>query len=240
MNRSTIGIIVFCVFLGTNAAGSTVFFLDSISIPGAKCKISIPDSNLMFSSFQHPCNSYFFFQYNTKSFRYSTPIVIDFSSSVKCTLFVKQATLYRLASNTVDTLPISCDSLKYIENIYLNGYSGRVSLIATTGKLSLDWGYALPVKRLATANPLLYDNLHFVLKSVADSSELFLSRTGPHFTHVNTPRCKATNNPKFIQKAYTVNGELIQTNRRLPSVYILKDNATTKSMVHLRNPSVTP
>ena len=224
MNRFKIGVIVFCAFLRSNAASSTVFFLDSISIPGAKCKISIPDSNSMFSSFQHPCNGFYFFQFITKSFKYSTPLVIDFSSSVKCTLFVRQ---YPWPSSIkTDTLPIPCDSLK---NIPSNYYSP----IVVTTKINADWVYSLPVKRLATTTPLYGNLLHFLLKSVADSSELFLSRTEAHFTHVNTPRCKATNNPKFIGKAYTINGEIIQTNRRLPSVYILKDNSTTKSMVHL-------
>ena len=63
MNQSIIGVIVFFVFLSTIEASSNPSFIDSISIPGAKCIISIPmDSNSLFSSFEHPCSNYYFFK----------------------------------------------------------------------------------------------------------------------------------------------------------------------------------
>jgi hypothetical protein len=147
-------------------------------------------------------------------------------------LFVKQASLGLLASNKNDTLPIPCDSLNYWANHYL--YNGGIVSVATTTKISADWMFPnIPVKRLASAITLNGDLLHFVLKSPSDSSDVYLSRTILHFQHVNTPQSTTINNTKFFGKTYTINGEVIQSKRRLPSVYILKDNSTTKSMVHL-------
>jgi hypothetical protein len=153
--------------------------------------------------------------------------VIDFSSSVICTLFAIQFSLWQLASNKTDTLPIPCDSLHKF------GLGGTNTITTATGKINTDWVYSLPVKRLATTTPLYGDLLHFVLKSASDSNDIYFSRTVLHFQNVKTPACKTVNNFKFIQKAYTINGELIQTKHRLPSVYILKDNATAHSMIHL-------
>lgn len=227
MNRSIIGIIIFCVFLGSNAASGNVSFSDSILISGAKCIISMAiDSNSFFSSNKHPCNKYYFFQINSRHSGYSASIMIDFSSSVKCTLFIRQASYWSFGSNKTDTLPIPCDSLK---NIPSNYYSPMV----VTTKINADWIYLAPVKRLASAISLSGNLLHFVLKSASDSNDVYLSRTILHFQHVNTPQSTVINNSKFIGKTYTINGEVIQSKRRLPSVYILKDNSTTKSMVHL-------
>jgi hypothetical protein len=225
MNRFKIGVIVFCAFLSGNAA-SNIFFQDSISIKGAQCKISIADSNSMFSSYQHLCNNYYFFQYNTRYFRYSTPLLINFSFSVKCTLFVRQASPWT-SSNNSDTLPISCDSL----NHYV--FFSQIIPISATPKISVDWGYAIPTKRLASVIGFSGNLLHFVLKSAGDSNDVYLSRTVLHFQHVNPPPSKEINNAKFICKAYTIKGELIQSNRRWPSVYILRENAVAASMVHL-------
>jgi hypothetical protein len=141
-------------------------------------------------------------------------------------LFVRQATSWT-SSNNSDTLPISCDSL----NHYV--FFSQIIPISATPKISVDWGYAIPAKRLASVMGFSGNLLHFVLKSTSDSTEVYLSRTVLHFQHANTPPGRVTNNVKFIGKAYTINGELIQTNRRLPSVYILKENTAAASMVHL-------
>jgi len=73
-----------------------------------------------------------------------------------------------------------------------------------------------------------------MIKSASDSSEVYLSRPALYYTHAsNTSFFKTTYNTKFISKVYTINGELIQTKNKLPSVYILKDNALTDPMVRL-------
>lgn len=238
MIRSTIGIIVFCVFLGSNAASSNPSFIDTISIPGAKCIISIPmDSNSLYSSFKHPCSNYYFFKLGNRCpcCRYSN-LLIHFSSTVKCTLFVKSVQFRdpfkQLPS---DTLPISCDSLIYYFGFGI-AFSYNNPLIVSVND-SIQWGYACPVgKRLTKANQISYnggDLLHFILKSTNDSSEVYFSRTIVHFTQIKNQLYKTTNNTKFVSKAYTINGALIQSNRRLPSLYILKDNAAANSMVRL-------
>jgi len=235
MNRFKVSVIVFCAFLSSNAANSNPSFIDTISIPGAKCIISIPiDSNSFFKSFNHPCRNYYFFKLvGFPSFLYSN-LLIDFTSTAKCSLLVKQSALaspdYTMKYN--DTLPLACDSLKY--------YSAGSTVIDTSDKIIIGWDYPLPVgkrlaKRLGTDNIWWGDLLHFILKSASDSSELYLSRTIYHPTIIIPPTgpYQIENNNKFTSKAYTINGALIQSNRRLPSVYILKENAAAASMVHL-------
>ncbi|MGB7567495.1 MAG: hypothetical protein WBM07_06535 [Chitinivibrionales bacterium] len=245
MNQSIIGVIVFFVFLSTIEASSNPSFIDSISIPGAKCIISIPmDSNSLFSSFEHPCSNYYFFKLGNRCpcCRFSSAVIwINFYSTVKCTLFEKQIQLGAFSNNhshPSDTIPLLCDSLKYYTSS-----SDYIKLDTDASfKDSLPWNYDCAVdKRLAKVN--LYNNsdfpfsdlLHFILKSASDSSEVYLSRTILQLTQVKTPLCKTTNNTKFMSKAYTINGALIQSNRRLPLVYILKDNANANSIVHLNS-----
>ena len=136
MIRSTIGIIVFCVFLGSNAASSNPSFIDTISIPGAKCIISIPmDSNSLYSSFKHPCSNYYFFKLGNRCpcCRYSN-LLIHFSSTVKCTLFVKSVQFREpFKQLPSDTLPISCDSLIYYFGFGIASVPSRINDFTESG-----------------------------------------------------------------------------------------------------------
>lgn len=203
MYRSLISIIILCVFWGSYAS-SNASFLDSISIPGAKCIISIPiDSNSYYVSFNHPCSNYFFFNFNFKE------------------------------SWEVDTLQLSCD--------LINNYNYNNStwlLIDTSDEISINWQPPAPaVKRLA--NTIMSykssgDLLRIMLKSQSDSSEVYLSHTILHYAKIKTSPLpsKTTNKTNFISKAYTMNGALIQSNHRLPALYILRDNTTAQPTVH--------
>jgi len=237
MNRIKIGLIIFCAFLSVNAAGSNPSFNDTISIPGAKCIISTPtDSNSLWSLPEHPCNNYYFF----KTVLNSPFLLISFSSSVKCTLFVIGTfNEMRAIYNSTDTLPLSCDSLKYLaETRGCSKFGCGVLVTDTSGNYSLAWEPDLVDKRLATVNvPDFFGNLlHFVIKSANDSSEVYLSRSARYYTPViNTQFSKPTNNTKYLTKAYTINGALIQSNHRLPALYILRDNTTAQPTVHFFN-----
>jgi len=185
MNRIKTGLIIFCAFLSVNAAGSNPSFNDTISIPGAKCIISIPiDSNSLFSSFEHPCVNYYFFKLGNycPCCRLSN-LLIRFTSSIKCTLFVRSVQFHF----PPDTLPISCDSLPY----YFGGdnYQYNIPSVVSVND-SIQWVYECPIgKRLAKAKQFNYyggDLLHLILKSTNDSSELNLSRTIVHLTPIKT------------------------------------------------------
>src|SRR5271157_4333988 len=145
MNRSVIGIIIFCVFLGSHAAGNNTSFSDSISILGATCILSVPiDSNSLFSSFEHPCSNYFFFKLGNRSTSCmrNSNLFIQFSSTVKCTLFLRQVQFWDLPKHPSDTLPISCDSLIY----WISGNSPFLynSFPVASVNDSIIWRYTCP------------------------------------------------------------------------------------------------
>ena len=189
MNRFKIGVIVFFAFISGNAAGSNPSFNDTISIPGAKCTISIPmDSNSLFSSFEHPCTNYYFFKLRNYflSFRGSNLLMLGFTSSIKCTLFVKSvqfSNLYLPIEKPPSTLPISCDSLPYysgdtnydeggIKHFYQ--YNGP-SVVPVND--SIRWAYeGFTGKRLAKAKQILTEDpeygdlLHLILNAYVLSS----------------------------------------------------------------------
>jgi len=116
--------------------------------------------------------------------------------------------------------PILFNFMRFINILFGFGiaFSYNNPLIVSVND-SIQWGYACPVgKRLNQANQISYQwwrFIAFILKSTI-FKWIYFSRTIVHFTQIKNQLYKTTTIQKFVSKAYTINGALIQSNRRLP------------------------
>ena len=212
--------IIACIIIRSNAD-----FVDSISIPGANCKISILDSTSCFSSFDHFCNKYYHFHYNRSDYNYRALIKIEFHATMQCKLLIEGRD-YNYDTYTDTSYRIPCDSIKTLK---FDSYS---TITIDTGKTEISWAYSLPTKRLAIAEDVYNDIIQLKLNGLKDSSRILLSRQRLHFSKVITPLSQIKNNNNSIKSTYDINGKLIRSNSFAHKICVMKENNTGKSIVN--------